>query len=498
VDANTLLEYLAENWTWALGLAGSMFALTALASMLHPERKQDVADWLKGAHGEDGWAKSFIRLFDSVFGEHHLSLKCFLRSIAASLIAVVVIWLLMGSAEMVGLRMQSDLSLGWILITGLAINVVADYVSLLETRWLLGRMPRHWVLQIGVLILDFLVSAAIIWIVIFLYLRSPLHSGEVETFAEILGVFSIFSVFFYSTFLTSVWTWAYVVSTWIMRLALRLRLAYWLDVDNKPINVLFLLLSICVGGVTFAGALAVGGSFKADADGITTADRVLCEVFKGQVCLDVAGLTETEQRQLEFLTFACMGGVTDECFSRGISVWEDDGATAARLWRAACDGGSVSSCANLGYLHEKGIGKDPDPQEAARLYRMGCDGGYARGCTNLGVLHHQGIGREPDPQEAARLYRMGCDGGNALGCTNLGVLHRQGIGMDPDPQEAARLYRMGCDGGSALGCSNLGYLHVEGIGMDPDPKEAARLYRLGCDGGDTVACDWADRLETEN
>ena len=228
-------------------------------------------------------------------------------------------------------------------------NVIADYLSLLETRWLLGRMPRSTFAQIGVLIFDFLISAAIIWVAIFLYLRSPLHEDDIESFAEVLAAFSVFSVFFYSTFLTSVWTWAYIASTWIMRLATRLRLAYWLDVENKPIKVLFLLLSTSIGSVTFVGAILLGNVFSFDEDGVTAADRSLCHLFKGQVCLEVAELTETEHRQLEFLILACEGGITDDCLNRALEIyaWEPAGETAARFWQAACQGGSEVSCTML-------------------------------------------------------------------------------------------------------------------------------------------------------
>ena len=215
IEFETVRSFLQTNWGWAAGLAASMMGLTALAGLLNRQRKEEVALWLMGAHTEEGWARSFTTLFDAVFGHRHLSLRCFLRSAIASLVAVVVIWLLMGSAETIGLRLQADLTLGSVLVLGLAINVVADYLSLLETRLLLAHMPRHWLAQAGVLFFDLLLSAAIIWLAIFAFLRSPLHQGEIESFAEILGVFSIFSVFFYSTFLTSVWTWAYIVSTWL-------------------------------------------------------------------------------------------------------------------------------------------------------------------------------------------------------------------------------------------------------------------------------------------
>ena len=207
LDAHPLMLMVGIDWGWALGLAGSMMGLTALAGLLNLARREELSLWLMGALDETSWSKSFIGLFDAVFGHRHLSLKCFLRSALASLIAVVVIWLVMGSTDSIGLRLQAELDLGTLLVLGLVINVAADYVSLLETRFLLGHMPRHALAQVGMLVLDLLISAAIIWLAIFAFLNSPLHAGDIESFAEILGVFSVFSVFFYSTFLTSLWTW---------------------------------------------------------------------------------------------------------------------------------------------------------------------------------------------------------------------------------------------------------------------------------------------------
>ncbi|MFG5384057.1 SEL1-like repeat protein [Yoonia sp. R2-816] len=480
-----------------MGLATFMFGLTSLASLLNQDRRDDVALWLMGAHSETRWSDSFIGLFDAVFGQNHFSVRCFLRSVAATLIAVVLIWLLMGSANTIGLRMQSDTTLGSLLIIGMIVNIAADYVSLLETRWLLGRMPRRVLAQIGVLILDLMISALIIWIAIFGYINSPLHDGEIETFAEILGVFSIFSVFFYSTFLTSVWTWAYIGSTWLMRLATRLRVSYWLDVEGKPIKVLFLLLAGSVGVVTFAGSIAFSSTFVRQQDGVSFADRALCALFKGRVCLDVAELTSAEHAQLDFITLACEGGVTGECLRRGLAVWELDAEAAWRLWYAACEGEDIAACTNLGFLHARGLGTDVNYAEAARLYRQGCDGGHAGGCSYLGQLYQDGLGVDASYRNATRLYQQGCDGGHAWGCTNLGILHDEGLGMDVNYAEAARLYRRACDGGHADGCSFLGYLHRDGLGMAVNYSEAARLYRQGCDGGHAWGCTFLGALHSQ-
>lgn len=165
-----------------------------------------------------------------------------------------------------------------------------------------------------------------------------------------------------------------------MRLAIRLRLAYWLDVEGKPIKVLFLLLASSVGAVTFVGSLMLAGIFARQEDGVSTADRALCSLFKGQVCVDVAELTPTEQAQLEFITLACEGGVAEECLNSGMVIWETNPAKAEWLFRQSCDGGNAQGCFFLGFFFHRGIGMDADPEAAARLFQQACEMGLDSIC----------------------------------------------------------------------------------------------------------------------
>ncbi|MEO1471105.1 MAG: hypothetical protein AAFV86_18825, partial [Pseudomonadota bacterium] len=180
------IAYLDTHWGVAAAVAAAMAGLTfAAGSLLHPDRRAAIGLWLAGAESEETWSKTFVSLFDAVFGARHLSLKCFVRSAIASLIAVAGIWMLMGEAGTFALRLEAELGLGAVLVIALGVNVVADYVSLLETRWLLGQMHRirsTWA-QALVLVADALVSGAIIWAAIALYVWSPLYEGEIDSFA---------------------------------------------------------------------------------------------------------------------------------------------------------------------------------------------------------------------------------------------------------------------------------------------------------------------------
>ena len=493
IHFDTIQNFFQTNWSMAAGLAGAMVALTAFASsILAQDRKDSVALWLMGAQSEENWAKSFVALFDAVFGENHLSSRCMIRSVIASLVAVFVIWLLMGIGDAYSLRLQADLALGEVLIYALAINLIADYLSLLETRWLLGWLakPRHFVVHLLVLIADVLVSGAIVWLAIVAFIASPFYSGEAESFAEILGVFSIFSVLFYSTFVTSLWCWAFIGSTWLLRAFTHLDLQTWLTVENKPFRILGMIMAANV----FLGTFAAATVLRTDDDGVTALDRTLCTLFKGAVCLDVARLTKSEQIPLNFLLLACEGGETEECVLRAIKLVDLTPQEAAPLFRAACGGADAKGCTYLGHLHSEGIGVALDMEEAARLYRLGCEGGDLGGCNDLALLYQKGQGVTRDLDEAIRLHELACDMEEGVSCANLAVLYFNGSLVTRDIVAAERFFQLGCEYGSVEACTALGYELETGRRLPKDINEAARLYRISCDGGHGRACNNLGRL----
>lgn len=534
INFETIDAFIQSELGWATGIATAMSGLTILAgSLLNQERKDEIALWIMGAPTEQGWSQGFVSLFDAVFGHRHLSLRCFLRSAIASIVAVTLLWTLLGSLGLFGSRLRAELSLGQVLFLALAVNVVADYLSLLETRFFLGRMRelRSAAAQAFILLLDLVISALIIWFAIIAYLYSPLYKGDIESFAEILGIFSIFSVMFYSTFLTSVWTWAYVISTWVLRFLSRLHLSRLLDIENKPIQILALL----VGIIVFAGSITLAVPLRKNADGITVADRALCSLFSGPVCLDVARLSSTDLVKLELVMLACSGGATKECLLDGFSAHSLSLEEAVRIFTIGCEGEISDACTNLGVLYEDGVGVQRDRVLAMFLYKRGCDGGDSRGCnrrealreplqremaalsvdsasplrfaelrcrigspqdcTILGYYYQRGFGLDPDPATAALWFSRACEGGDASGCTFLGHLFWQGAGRNVDRVSAIQLYERGCHGGHAEGCILLGLIHEHGIGIEPSPAAAANWYRKGCSNGSADSCLLAEKVE---
>lgn len=484
-DAQIFLSDVFDHVGWAATLSGALLSMTALAAkFLQPSKKESLALWLMGAQSEDSWAKSFCDLFDALFGENHLSWRCIWRSALASLIAVTLMFLLMGSVGLYGLRLEEGLSLWTVLGLALAVNLVADYISLLETRWLLGRLQhvRSVWLQILALLADLVISAAIIWTAI--WLITPLLPGqETTTFAETLGLFSVYSVLFYSTFLTSVWSWAYILSTWLLRVFTGLRLHNWIVVDTKPVTILGTTLAALV----FFSAKLIAIPLKPDETGLSSADRALCEAFPGKVCLSVAGLTLSEQKKLELLNEGC-AVVTDECMDHALSAYKVTPEDAATYWEAACKAGSAKSCTNVGRLFFEGRISETSEEVMARFYEQGCEGGDLGGCKELGIQYRDGNWVEQNADKALELFSRSCSLEYSVGCLGGGYALLLGSGMSRNPTASVDFFSKGCLYGQLNACAQLAILYRNGEGIEQNIPKSMVLFRKSCELEMAEAC----------
>jgi hypothetical protein len=135
-------------------------------TVLTDQTKLEIAVWLVGRKKFgpklQPWPQTFAKVFDRVFGKRHLSWRCFWRCI---LLSYAVFALALASA----LMFSSDWKTGNVggvrfLILFLIVlftNAIPDYLSLLETRFILKLMIR-WKrvgLIIVLLIIDLLFTA---------------------------------------------------------------------------------------------------------------------------------------------------------------------------------------------------------------------------------------------------------------------------------------------------------------------------------------------------
>ena len=162
---------------------------------LNAETKGSIAEWLRGDQAPGiiftdsppkavphRWPDTFAIIFDRVFTKYHFSWKCFYRSCIASVLAVIVtsILLVMLSIELFP-KPWSDLNnleLIIILLMAATFNIVPDYISLLETRWMLSKLENDSAIRVLVLTLDLIMTSAIaMFSVYFLMMYIPIFLG---------------------------------------------------------------------------------------------------------------------------------------------------------------------------------------------------------------------------------------------------------------------------------------------------------------------------------
>jgi hypothetical protein len=229
------------------------------------ENRKFVREWLLGLRVDDRrWAQFFKELFTKIFGERHLSAKCFRRSASLTAALLVAIWtyayIKEGQEAVTELRQSygvpSDMpgvllfamaGLGWMIFA-----IFADYLSLWKTRTLLTR-PN--LLSSGPTGMAVVVGDALATIVIFLTIVivpnytvaflthddvqiADLVAGMTDTIAD-----SITRALLFAPLFTSAWLWVYLIVAYAMRLATHLPswlrpLSKVMDFEHHPVRTI--------------------------------------------------------------------------------------------------------------------------------------------------------------------------------------------------------------------------------------------------------------------
>ncbi|MFV1988106.1 MAG: hypothetical protein ACC682_12555, partial [Gemmatimonadota bacterium] len=247
-DGVSLLAYLAS---WLILVVGLWFLFERAEETASPSGRARVSAWLRprgrSESTSSGWAEGFVGAFDRIFGPKHLSLYCFIRSMVASVVAVTILlllWVAIRPDQFSAFAAEQGMrGLGELVLITFIVNVVADYLSLLETRvalGFLGRWQAPWA-RAGVLVGDAL-ATLIVWLVFYAGLPFLALAGVSSTANDIMlflqfqvwgyapTIFHVVSlsadgggppvgIWFYSTFLTSIWLWIYLGAGQIARAA---------------------------------------------------------------------------------------------------------------------------------------------------------------------------------------------------------------------------------------------------------------------------------------
>jgi hypothetical protein len=248
--------------------------------------KHEIARWLRVRNVETGivaedtenWPDTFANLFDRVFGKKHLSWRCFWRSCLASFAAVFITFLASGGIHAwKNDYLTAPTLAGWAVLI-LVINVLPDFLSLLESRLVLAMMGRtqkavNWILLI---LIDFVLTFGIAFFAclvfawlggLFVYVydqepeRPPL-SQSIFVARKIIGsgFGAATAMWFYPAFFTSIWLWLYAGSGFLLKAARRFDIGFdWFnrrfDIERRPLSAIGLVAGAMVAVVYWAAVI---------------------------------------------------------------------------------------------------------------------------------------------------------------------------------------------------------------------------------------------------
>ncbi len=463
-----------------------------LSNHISQDQKESITLFLWGDY--DGtWIHNFREsFFVPIFGKKHFTWRCFLASSFFSLAFVAVLYLFFAHIVGISHRAPDRLSLTQAILLGAAINIIPDYLSLWETRWILRRFEKvsSVIGQIGVLLFDAILTGLIIWlsITVFHWMvgRSPL------SLVELLAAFSIFSLFFYSTFLTSIWAWLYCLSTWIVRLFKKKPLSR-LPIEDKP----GAQIALVCGCLLFAVLLVLQPLFQPEDEELHSRfDEALCRFAPAEVCWHLGAMAlsgDDPKKAVIYFVRGCDGGDDAACWEALQDFYDVDDSTALKVTSLLCDKGDLTGCSALAFMYQKGKGVDKNVEKAVEINRRVCNSDHSglvsgRACFRLGASYFTGEGVELDDAEAVRFFRKSCVVGDDYGCSGLGVAYWLGRGVEQDLAEAVKLQRESCDAGALYGCRILGVHYLRGDGVEQDFERAFKLLQDACDQNDLFAC----------
>ena len=175
-----------------------------------------------------------------------------------------------------------------------------------------------------------------------------------------------------------------------------------------------------------------------------------------------------------------------------------DYATAVPLCLAAARGGDAAGQYHLGWLHEKGLGVDADPDAALHWYAKAAGQGHARSQVQLARLY--AAARQYD--KARTFAQMAADQGDPDGFVMMGWVYAAGSQIlqggpnaqtDGDADDAAsalQWFLRAERAGVPEADTGLGFLYANGIGVEQNEATAIAHFEAASSGG-----SWLNRVQ---
>ena len=146
---------------------------------------------------------------------------------------------------------------------------------------------------------------------------------------------------------------------------------------------------------------------------------------------------------------------------------DDLSTDSLKAWISAAEQGNAEAQIRLGILYRFGLGVPEDGAEAARWYRAAAEQGSASAQGSLGFMYANGLGVPKDGAEAVRWYRAAAEQGRVGAQNALGRMYaKRGSSQDGAGQSAGICRRGEGDAGTQLILGSM-YARVRGFPKTP-------------------------------
>ena len=263
--------------SWLTVITGIFTLFEKASDSLKEESKAAISGWLKNIKIKGfrhNWPSMFASTFDSVFTQHHVSWACFLRSSLASVLALIIVTSLVVSFEMsTDLQNRFSEDSFWqvssvILFGGVILNVIPDYVSLLESRIIINWMGNNsrWFRNLIFLTLDIILTGIIFFLVYACFTLLVLDYSLDKTVTSFIssltfsGIDSEAGIFIYTTYFTSLWVWLYALSGFFLGFLNKSNLVLeffkkHLEIEERPLRSMGFVLVVIISLAYLVGCL---------------------------------------------------------------------------------------------------------------------------------------------------------------------------------------------------------------------------------------------------
>jgi len=214
------------SWFATMGGVWTLFERAEKA--INEETRQRIKEWLDSSRAERGRSLEFFaNLSDRIFGEHLTSLRSFLISSSISFFTIACLFAILFSAfpdDWERVKAVGWTGIGGFFLVGGFLNLIPDYVSMVQTRALLRPMSKTRKKSIVVLFtfLDVALTFLIISIAVMCYQLIYGGPGVYRFLSWTLmwdttGLAHFYSPYIYSTLSTSFWLWLYIAAAGVIR-----------------------------------------------------------------------------------------------------------------------------------------------------------------------------------------------------------------------------------------------------------------------------------------